>query len=389
MPADVLSHFTVGGRAWHDPTGDYDHDRYPKDLDEARRWSGQRFEWIEEPAFQRIPVLMGLRNPATGEVYPDASDPAAVADIQAEPVMLDAATNRPFEVAGGDEIVHGPTGEPAAVYRPLPHERRILRSDTREHLVTRWESFEIIGVGEMWTLLEALVGEDNVQFEAGGVLNDSMRIWALARLNEPWQAPGDTSETYPFIAFLNDITGNAAAKALYTTIRVVCGNTYGAADAQGKATGHEYVFIHRPGVHVTIDDARTQVKQAMQNGRTDWQAWKDLATDLAQLPVKPRQVEDYVQAFFPYPKGGVNTVSKRVANNIERDRTSLRTILASDTCSMLDDTVYKLVQGTGQWLDHERGWRNAGTLINRTILRPEAQKARAITLAKAAAAGEL
>jgi phage/plasmid-like protein (TIGR03299 family) len=386
MSADVISFFTAGseGAAWHDPKAIHHHDTYPADTAQARRWAGQEWEWVEEPGFERIPVHWGARDPQTDEWFTDPQVPVDLG-VDVEPVLIDTNAGRPYDPQPDDEVVNDDGGLPVAVYRTLTGERRILRSDTREHLITQLDSFEVVGVGEMWEFVKALAEQEHVKFEAGGVLKGSKEIWALARLDEPFQIPGDPSATYPFIAFLNSIDANRAAKALYTTWRVVCRNTWGAADAQGKATGHEYVFIHRPGVH----DHLEQAKVAMKGGRTDWQAWQALATDLAQIGVTTSQREAYVQAFFPYPPGGVNTISKRVASNIETDRTALRNILDSDTCKELDDSVYKLVQGTGEWLDHVRGHRNLSTLVNRQVLRPEKQKARAITLAKKAAAGEL
>jgi len=189
------------------------------------------------------------------------------------------------------------------------------------------------------------------------------------------------SAIYPYVAFLNSFDGSSACKTLNTNVRVVCANTFGAADAQGRATGREFTFRHTAGVHDRIEDA----KRAVRGFRADTEEFRELATHLAGLRVSADQRELFVVEFIPAPHETV--ISPRVMGNIERDRSWLRGLLAegSPTTDGIRDTAWGLVQAAGEFADHLRGFRNRETLLGRQLLRPEPLKAKAVRLAEAVA----
>jgi phage/plasmid-like protein (TIGR03299 family) len=341
MPAgDIKTMFSVRQNAWHDPQGRFTRDRYPTSIAEARQWAGHDWEPVEAPAFERIKVDDPL-----GYVYGD------------EDVVVDLADGR-------------------HVFRPIAGEKRIIRSDTGAHLRTVLGTYEVIGNQVMWEVIEAVCGEPNVKFETGGVIDDGRLVWALARLDEPWSAPGDPSVTYPYVAFLNRHDGRASAKTVNTTYRVVCANTFGAADAEGRETGREYTFRHTKNVMDRIEEA----KQALRGLRDDTAAWQELAHQLALQPVTAGQRELFVTQFVPMPPEGL--ISDRVVANVEEARAQIRAILDGVTCEGIGYTAYGLVQAAGEYLDHVRRHRNRATYLTRTLLKPEPLKAKAVQLAQ-------
>ena len=337
--------FTVRKPGWWDELGMNNYDDYPKTIGEARKRSGQEWEWITEPQRHRI----------------DLTDS-----------RFDG-----YELRAGDEEVYNASGERIAVYQEVPKEVRVLRSDTLEHLLTVWHTFEIIGVSEMWRLLEAIAGQPNVRFGSGGVLEGSARIWGLIELDEPWQVTGDPSAIYPYLVFLNSIDSTQKAKIVNTNVRVVCANTFSAADAEGKLTGREFTFTHRgEQVHDRIEEA----KVALTGVREDVKEWQEQAEALALESIAGRKAEEaFVSAFIPMPPKGA--VSQRVVNNVESDRTKLRAVLAGPTCDV-PPSVYKLVLGAGEYLDHERGYKTPETYLTRHLLAPQKAKASALRLAR-------
>jgi len=350
MPAEVETAFTAGeaGAAWWDTIGDHHHDEYPKGIAQAREWAGQAWEPKELPVYARVEI----------------DDPGK------------------FSFDEHDEVIAGEDG-PIAVYRQLPGEKRIVRSDSGLHICTVPNSYEPIGNGEMWSIVEALCDEPNVMFETGGVLKGSRAVWALARLNEPWHAPGDPSETYPFVAFQNSFNRDSAATARNLMTRIVCRNTWEAAEAEGQRTGREFTFRHTSGAHNKIEAA----KLALKGLRAATQQWQELATALALIPVTVAQRELFVVEFIPKPVGDV--ISDRVVRNVDEARAAVRAILASDTCKGIDGTAYGLVQAAGEYLDHVRGYRSRDTLLGRQLLKPEPLKGRAVSLARKVAETDL
>jgi len=341
MPASVDTAFTVRQPAWWDTNGDHDHVRYPASIEEAREWAGHNWEPEEAPAFQRI----------------DVADPAT------------------FAYEDGDEVVALASGA-QAVYRRLAGEKRIVRSDNRQHIATLGDTFEVIGIKEMYEVIAAVCDEENIQYETGGVLENSRKVWALARLNEPWQAPGDPSQTYPYVAFLNAFDKSASAKTVNTTVRVVCANTFGMADTEGRATGREFTFRHTKNVHQRIADA----KQALQGLRADTLAWQELATRLALTPVTPAQRELFLAKFIPAPPETL--ISDRVLRNVEDARNVVAGYLASPTCEGISESAYGLVQAAAEYLDHGRAYRTTETHLKRTLLRSEPLKGTAVKLVR-------
>ena len=341
MPAgDIQSMFSVRQNAWHDPQGRFTRDRYPSSIAEARQWAGHDWEPLEAEPFERVKV----------------DDPASF--------------------AFGDQDVVVELADGRYVFRPIAGEKRILRSDTGEHLRTVPSTYELIGNGIMYEVIEAVCDEPNIRFETGGVIDEGRLVWALARLDEPWQAPGDPSVTYPYVAFLNRHDGQASAKTVNTTERIVCRNTFSAADAEGHATGREYNFRHTKHVMDRIEEA----KQALRGLRDDTAAWQELATQLALMPVTASQRERFVTEFVPMPPEGI--VSDRVVGNVEEARKQIRAILDGVTCEGISYTAYGLVEAAGEYLDHVRRYRSRDTHLTRTLLKPEPLKAKAIQLAR-------
>jgi len=332
MPAgDIQSMFSVRQNAWHDPTGRFTRDRYPGSIAEARQSAGHAWEPLEAEPFERLKV----------------EDPAT------------------FTYGDPDVVVELPDGR--YVFRPIAGEKRILRSDTGKHLRTVPSTYELIGNGIMYEVIEAVCDEPNIRFETGGVIDEGRMVWALARLDEPWSAPGDPSVTYPYVAFLNRHDRGASAKTVNTTVRIVCQNTYGAADAEGHATGREYTFRHTKHVLDRIEEA----KQALRGLRGDTAAWQELATQLALMPVTPGQRELFVTQFVPMPPESV--ISDRVVANVDEARAQIRAILDGVTCEGIAFTAYGLVQAAGEYLDHVRRYRTRATYLQRTLPRPKAR----------------
>ena len=96
------------------------------------------------------------------------------------------------------------------------------------------------------------------------------------------------------------------------------------------------------------------------------------------IPVTPRQRELFVTEFIPMPPHGL--VTDRVARNVEEARSALRLIFESKTTEQVAGTAYGLMQAAGEYLDHVRTARSWETRLNRTLIRPEPLKHRALSL---------
>lgn len=269
-------------------------------------------------------------------------------------------------------------GEPKEVFLPIEGFNRVSRNDTHATLACPKDSFELIYHSQMGELLEAFTGLTNMKFETVINLQGGRKVAALVRLDEPFQIPGDTSPTYPFAVLLNAHDGEGACKLTYTNVRVVCMNTFNAADLQSERNpGTSVVLRHTKNVQDRIAAA----KQAAQDMRSGAAAWTELAEGLLSIKTSDEFILDFITEFIPAPPQGV--ISDRVAKNIDEARDAVWQCLYSKTVNVeIRGTGYALVQAAGEYLDHIRGFRNRETYLGRTLLKPEPLKARAVKLVR-------
>ena len=258
-------------------------------------------------------------------------------------------------------------------YSVVPGEARVIRSDSGLHLGSVSDQFSLVSHAEMGDLLEALSDSDDaVKFETAGSVRDGRQVWALAYLDEPEQIAGDDSPTLPYLALLNSHDGTGAMKVVNTSVRVVCANTYRAADMEGDRTGRQFVFRHVGKVSERIEEAREAIKGTRQAHR-DWVA---LANRLASFRVDAAAVSNFVYLTIPEPPADVT--SPRVKSNIAADRAELRRLIDEPQNAAHAGTALGLVDVGVEYLDHSRKFRSRGTLMNRTMLRPEPLKAKVV-----------
>ncbi len=261
-----------------------------------------------------------------------------------------------------------------ACYEPIEGWKTIARSDTGAVLSISRDTYTVIDHGEMGEIVEAVLAQPNVRWETAGVLDGGRAVWCLALLDEPITLPGDESPTLPYLAITNRHDGTAACALRATAVRIVCANTFRAAELEGERTGTTFSFVHKSGWRNRIDEAR----KAVTGAQAEMRRYQELATELLAIPVSPAQRELFITAFIPKPPDGL--VTDRVARNVDEARAALRMIFESKTTEHVAHTGYGLVQAAGEYLDHVRGARSWETRLNRTLIRPEPLKHKALSL---------
>ena len=322
MPANVESMFSVRQMPWH-REGVLLQD-YPGSWDEARRLAG--LDW----------------DPVTTEVY-------AVTSVN---------------------------GDGTPYLEPIAGWKSIARSDTGAVLSINRDTYTVIDHGQMGEIVEAVLAQPNVKWETAGVLDGGRSVWCLALLDEPITLPGDDSPTLPYLAITNRHDGTAACALRATAVRIVCANTFRAAELEGERTGTTFSFVHKGGWRHRIDEAR----RAVTGAQAEMRRYADLARDLLAISVTPAQRELFITQFIPKPPDGL--ITDRVAKNVEESRNALRLLFDTPTTAPVAHTAYGLVQAAGEYLDHVRTARSWETRLNRTLIRPEPLKHRALQLAR-------
>jgi phage/plasmid-like protein (TIGR03299 family) len=261
-------------------------------------------------------------------------------------------------------------------YEPVDGWKAISRSDTGAVLSVNKDSYTVIDHGEMGEIVEAVLAQPNVKWETAGVLDQGRSVWCLTLLDEPVALAGDDTPTLPYLAITNRHDGTAACALRATAVRIVCANTFRAAELEGERTGATFSFIHRSSWRTRIEEAR----RAVTGARAEIRRYTELAQELLAIPITPKQRELFVTEFIPMPPQGL--VTDRVARNVEEARAALRLIFESKTTEQVADTGYGLVQAAGEYLDHVRNARSWETRLNRALIRPEPLKHRALSLVR-------
>jgi len=324
MPANVDQMFSVREVPWH--REGHVLDDYPQTWEEARILAGLDWEPVSEPVF----ALVGI-------------DPE--------------------------------TGNP--IYEPMGDYQRITRSDTHATLSVMSDSYQIINHSAFGDIFEAVLKQTNIKAETGGCLDGGRKVWMLVKLDEPILLPGDTSVTMPYLGLTSRHDGKGGTTLRATAIRIVCQNTFNAAEMEGERTGSVFTFVHRGKWQERVADARAAVMGA----RDDLARYVEIAHNLLDVKITKLQAGIFVTEFIPAPPKGLAT--ERVMANVEQARTKLREILASPTVegAGIAGTAYGLVQAAGEYLDHVRTARTWETRLNRTLIRPEPLKHSAVKLA--------
>lgn len=325
MPADVESMFSVREMPWHREgivLGDY-----PGSWAEVRQLAGLDWDPIPEPVYE----LAGI------------------------------------------------TDDGLPRYAPIDGWQRITRSDTGATLWINQDSYEIITHDAMGEIVEAVLAQPNVKWETGGSLDQGRAVWCLALLDEPIELPGDETVTLPYMAITNRHGKPGACTLRATAVRIVCANTFRAAELEGDRTGTTFSFKHTKNWRNHLQQAR----EAVTGTRREITAYVELARTLLDIRITPQQRERFVAEFIPMPPDGL--VTDRVVRNVEDARKALRAILASETTAPVAHTGYGLVQAAGEYLDHVRRARSWETKLGRTLMRPEPLKAKALTLVRSIA----
>jgi phage/plasmid-like protein (TIGR03299 family) len=283
----------------------------------------------------------------------------------------------PWGMDGEDVLYKVPTVEVVEVpeIEQNTGHKHIVRSDTGAILAVNSKGYTIIDNTEMGRILEAVLGTStNIKYETAGCLDGGKMVWALAMLDEPIELPGESSPTFPYLAMTNRHDGTGACTLRATAVRIVCANTFNAAEAEGERTGTTFSFQHSKNWKERIEDA----KAAVTGARTQMQQYVELATDLLATPFTQVQRERFITAFIPTPPAGA--VTDRVMANTVESQNRLRQLFFSKTTIEVADTAYGALQAGVEYLDHLRGARSIESRFRRTMISPEPGKRRALKL---------
>lgn len=135
--------------------------------------------------------------------------------------------------------------------------RLIRRDDTREVFACVGSGYTPVQNNKLAELADALGGQGMVKIESAGSLNAGRRVWFLLRSQSVEIGRGD--EHVPYVMLANSHDGSISLRCYPTVVRVVCANTWRAADKGAGASG--YAFRHTSNVSVRVEEIKDCLRQ--------------------------------------------------------------------------------------------------------------------------------
>lgn len=340
MPAYFETGFSVREVPWHGLGVILDD--YPGSWAEARKHAGLEWEPIEELAYE------------VKELYPDGT----------------------------------------AKVEPIEGFKQIKRSDNGMRLDIAHDSYHLISHEVMGEIFEAIMekSDGEIRYETAGVLNEGKRVWALARIGEEREIPGDPSPFQPYMALLNSHDGSAALRVIATNVRIVCANTWHAADMDATKRGSAYSFKHTSGWKTRVEEA----KKALAASHEQIEHTIAEAREMLQLKVNKLQRTTFIEQ-FAINRVIENTVARRphgkrelqarldnprVQRSLSTTIAELNKIIDSRTSDGIRDSLFGLVQAAGEYADHVRESVSKDSYFFRTVMAQEPLKLSAVKLAR-------
>jgi phage/plasmid-like protein (TIGR03299 family) len=266
--------------------------------------------------------------------------------------------------------------------------KRIVRNDNNETLYVAKDSYSLITIADMEILYEAVMGEEDHHFETGGSLEGGRKVWFLVELGDPIVLDGDPSAIRRYVAFRNSFDTDFAASAVSTSVRIVCANTWHAADLEARANQTTYQFRHSSGWRARLEKIAEEAKEAIKLSHKE----NDTLRAEAERMLAMRVTKDQEAAFFDevvFTRSKEHELGPIAARNVQADRDRVRALYASPTCEGIQGTAWGLWNAYGEFLDHVRPAKSRDTHLNRCLMRKEPLKARGHKIAVHAGEGRL
>ena len=270
-------------------------------------------------------------------------------------------------------------GQKIDTYERIPGWNQIVRSDTGDTLSIQEDSYAVISNREFGNIIEYIMGLDlpdmpGFEYETLSVLRKGRIIAVSLFMKEPFQVPGDPSQTYGFFNCWTRHDGMGGMKGGPGTFRVVCANTMRSSEAQMDRNGFVFNIRHTANWADRINDARQAIVASVGGIR----AQQELAKEMIRRRVDHSEVEGFVKRWLPDPPEDAPAKSWTMVRN-KRDAFWLA--YNSETCEGITGTLYGVVEAAVEACDHYFPAHNLETRTARIMLGEHPHKARAMQIA--------
>jgi phage/plasmid-like protein (TIGR03299 family) len=259
--------------------------------------------------------------------------------------------------------------------------RQLSRSDNEITLSIQSDTYAVIGMGEIEQTAEFVLdaGSDAgipVKVAAMVELQQGRQVYVTFRL--PWlvEVPGDHSQIITFLVLATRNDGRGGMRLGLNSVRPVCINTAGAAEAFWDRTGLGTSIRHTTNWADKLHDVRTGIRIASNNV-------EKLSEYYIELADKEMTKRDLMWFLNRWTYTAFSTAQGDVARrNAQARREQFRQILASPTCDGIRDTMYGGLMAATEMTDHHMVGpkTSADTVLSRQLVSGSSEKRHAFML---------
>ena len=235
----------------------------------------------------------------------------------------------------------------------IPDQFAVVRQDNRAVFGVVGNSYTPIQNHEAFGFLDALVGENKLEYHTAGALGQGERVWMLAKL------PGhivvkdhDVSDKYLLLSNAHD--GKQSMRVHYTTVRVVCQNTLSYASS---LAGNSGVWIRHRGDLVA---GFAEAQRVLGLAERFYDDLEDRIQKLVRFHPTVEQVVKFVKELYPDPKPKAGEDADEAQQATRAALKSRQAIIGlfegglGNQESGIRHTGWALVNAATEYVDHHR-----------------------------------
>ena len=230
--------------------------------------------------------------------------------------------------------------------RSNPEATVLYRSDNNEPLSVVSKRYKVVQPKDVLEFYRDLVSAGGMELETAGVLKGGRKFWALAKTGQSVLLPGlDKVNGYLLLATSAD--GSLASTCQFTSVRVVCSNTLNLAVGESKGA------VKVP--HSRVFDP-VAVKQELGLGMSAWDEFMASIKAMTKRPVNKFEAMAYLVNVLGDPALPLNEQPNQ--KNIQAVYGLYSGGGKGSNLQSANGTVWGLVNGVTQYIDHERRARS-------------------------------
>lgn len=233
----------------------------------------------------------------------------------------------------------------------------VVRQDTGDAIGCVGSRFEPIQNKHAFAFVDDVCANKLARIEVAGALGRGEKVWVVARVDGEYRIGQSDDVIEPYLFFSNGHDGKLALTCMFTSVRVVCQNTFNIAFSDKKnkkAEGKFFSCRHTATVHNRAEAAIKILNLSMER----FQKYSEIATLLSYKQVNSEELKSYFLEVVPDNETAKkNTRTEGIRNDLE----ALFVQGEGNQMTGVRGSLWAAFNAVTQFVDHHRTTRETGT----------------------------